>query len=94
MVDDDPAGRVAVPDVVLHIEASPGQVGQCQTDDEGVASVAQEAEAGEARMLVDRRAEELAQPGRRGVPERRRYPARIIGQRPGGATGENLGEPN
>ena len=41
--------------------------------------MAQEAEAGEARMLVGRRAEELAQPGRRGVLERRRYRARIVG---------------
>ncbi len=73
-VDDDPAGRIAVPHVVLHVETSLGQVGQRQTNDEGLAPVAQEAEAGEARMLVGRRAEELAQPGRRGVLERRRYP--------------------
>ena len=58
--DDDPAGRVAVPDVVLHIEASLGQVGQCQTDDEGLAAVAQEVETGKAGMLIGRRAEELA----------------------------------
>ena len=70
-VDDDPAGRIAVPDVVLHVETSLGQVGQRQTDDEGLARLAQEAEAGEARMRVGRRAEELAQPGRRGVLERR-----------------------
>ena len=93
-VDDDPAGRIAVPDVVLHVEASLGQVGQRQTDDEGLAPVAQEAEAGEARMLVGRRAEELAQPGRRGVLERRRYRARIVGPGAGGAAGENLGKPN
>ena len=36
-VDDDPAGRIAVPDVVLHVETSLGQVGQRQTDDEGLA---------------------------------------------------------
>ena len=63
VVDDDPAGRIAVPDIVLHVEASLGQVGQRQTGDEGLARLAQEAEAGEARMLVGRRAEELAQPG-------------------------------
>ena len=68
-VDDDPAGRIAVPDVVLHVEASLGQVGQRQADDEGLARLAQEAEAGEARMRVDRGAEELAQPGRRRVLE-------------------------
>ena len=57
-VDDDPAGNIAVPGVVLHVETSLGQVGQRQTDDEGLAPVAQEAEAGEARMLVGRRTEE------------------------------------
>ena len=66
-------------DEVLHVETSLGQLGQRQTDDEGLAPMAQEAEAGEARMLVGRRAEELAQPGRRGVLERRRYRARIVG---------------
>ena len=62
-LDDDPAGGIAVPDVVLHVETSLGQVGQRQTGDEGLARVAQEAEAGEAGMRVGRRAEELAQPG-------------------------------
>ena len=92
-VDDDPAGRIAVPGVVLHVETLLGQVGQRQTDDEGLAPVAHEAEAGEARMLVGRRAEELAQPGRRGVLERRRHRARIVGPA-GGAAGKNLGKPN
>jgi hypothetical protein len=50
----------------LHVEASLGQFGQRQTHDEGLAPMAQKAEAGEARMLVGRRAEELAQPGRCG----------------------------
>ena len=63
-VDDDPASRIAVPDVVLHVEAALGQVAQRQTDDEGFASVVQEAEAGEARMLVGCRAEELAESSR------------------------------
>jgi hypothetical protein len=45
-------------------------------------------------MLVGRRAEELAQPGRRGVLERRRYRARIVRPGAGGAAGENLGKPN
>ena len=63
-IDDDPAGRIAVPDVVLHVEAALGQVAQRQTDDEGFASMVQEAEAGEARMLVGRRAEELAESSR------------------------------
>ena len=93
-VDDDPAGRIAVPDVVLHVEASLGQVGQRQTDDEGLAPLAQEAEAGEARMLVGRRAEELAQPGRRGVLERRRHRARMVGPGAGGTAGEDPGEPD
>ena len=44
-VDDDPASRIAVPDVVLHVEGALGQVAQRQTDDEGFASVVQEAEA-------------------------------------------------
>ena len=44
-VEDDPAGRIAVPDVILHVEAALGQVAQRQTDDEGFASVVQEAEA-------------------------------------------------
>ena len=61
-VDDDPAGRIAVPDVVLHVETSLGQVGQRQAYDEGLARLAQEAEAGEARMRVGRRAKKLAQP--------------------------------
>ena len=60
----DPTGRIAVPNVVLHVEAALGQVGQRQTDDEGFASVVQEAETGEARMLVGRRAEELAESSR------------------------------
>ena len=60
-VDDDPTGRIAVPDVVLHVKGALCQVGQRQTDDEGFASMVQEAEAGEARMLVGRRAEELAE---------------------------------
>ena len=63
-VEDDPASRIAVPDVVLHVEAALGQVAQRQTDDEGFASVVQEAEAGEARMLVGCRAEELAESSR------------------------------
>ena len=77
-VEDDPAGNIAVPGVVLHVEASLGQVGQRETDDEGLAPVAQEAEAGEARMRVACRAEELAEPGRRSVRECRRYGARIV----------------
>ena len=85
-IDDDPAGRIAVPDVVLHVETSLGQVGQRQTDDEGLARVAQEAEAGEAGMRVGRRAEELAQPGRCGVLERRRYRARMVDLGAGGAS--------
>jgi len=93
-VDDDPASRIAVPDVVLHVEAAFGQVGQRQTDDEGLASVAQEAEAGEARMLVGRRAEELAEPGRRGALERRRHRARIVGPGAGGTAGEDPGKPH
>ena len=40
VVEYDPAGRIAVPDVVLHIEASLGQVGQRQTGDEGFAALA------------------------------------------------------
>ena len=60
MLDDDPAGGVAVPHVILHIEATLGQVRQRQTGDESLARLAQEAEAGEAWMLVGRRAEELA----------------------------------
>ena len=78
-VDDDPAGRIAVPGIVLHVEASLGQVGQRETDDEGLAPVAQEAEAGQARMLLGRRTEKLAQPGRGGVLERRRYSAQMVG---------------
>ena len=79
-VDDDPAGRIAVPREVLHVEAALGQVGQRQTDDEGLATLAQQAEAGEARMRVGRRAEELAQPSRRGILERRRYRAQMVGR--------------
>ena len=93
-VDYDPAGRIAVPDVVLHVQASLGQVGQRQTGDEGLAAVAQKAEAGEARMLVGRRAGESAQPGRRVVLECRRCRARIVGPGGGGAAGEHQGEPN
>ena len=93
-VDDDPASRIAVPDVVLHVEAALGQVGQRQTDNEGLASVAQEAEAGEARMLVGRWAEELAELGRRGVIERCRHRARIVGPGAGGAAGEDPGKPH
>jgi hypothetical protein len=78
-VDDDPAGRIAVPGIVLHVEASLGQVGQRETNDEGLAPVAQEAEAGQARMLLGRRTEKLAQPGRGGVLERRRYSAQMVG---------------
>ena len=44
-IDDDPASRISVPDVVLHVEGALGQVAQRQTDDEGFASVVQEAEA-------------------------------------------------
>ncbi len=40
VVDDDPAGRIAVPHVVLHVEASLGQVGQRQANDEGLAPMA------------------------------------------------------
>ena len=94
VVEYDPAGRIAVPDVVLHVQASLGQVGQRQTGDEGLAALAQKAEAGEARMLVGRRAEELAQPGGRVVLERRRWRARIVGPGAGGAAGENQGEPD
>ena len=90
-IDDDPTGRIAVPDIVLHVQASLGQVSQSQTDDEGLARVAQKAEAGEAGMLVGRRAEELAQPGRRGILECRRCRARIV--RPGGAAGEDPRKP-
>ena len=93
-VDDDPAGRIAVPDVVLHVETALGQVGQRQTDDEGLARLAQEAEAGEARMRVDRRAEELAQPGRRGVLEHCHTRDRIVGPGGGGGAGENAVEPH
>ena len=53
-VEDDPAGRIAVPGVVLHIETSLGQVGQREADDERLAPVAQEAETGEARQFVNR----------------------------------------
>ena len=63
VLDNDPAGGIAVPDIILHIEAARGQVGQRQTGDESLAPLAQEAETGEARMLVGRRAEEVAQPG-------------------------------
>ena len=94
VVEYDPAGRIAVPDVVLHIQASLGQVGQRQTGDEGLAALAHKAEAGEARMLLGRRAEEPAQPGGRVVLERRRWRARIVGPRAGGAAGESQGEPN
>ena len=72
--ENDPAGNIAVPGEVLHVETSLGQVGQRQTDDEGLAPVAQEAEAGETRMRVACRAEELAKPGRRSVLKRRRCP--------------------
>ncbi len=94
VVDDDPAGRIAVPDIVLHVEASLGQIGQRQADDEGLAPVAQQAEAGLARMLIGCRAEELAQPGRREILERRRNRARIVSPGAGGATGDSLGKPN
>ena len=40
-------------------------------------------------MLVGRRAEELAEPGRRGILERRRHRARIAGPGAGGAAGED-----
>ena len=83
MVDDDPAGRIAIPHVVLHVEASLGQIGQRKTDDESFAPVAQQAEAGQAWMLIGRRTEELAEPGRHEIIERRRNDARII--RPGAA---------
>ena len=63
VLDNDPAGGIAVPDIILHVEATLGQVCQRQTGDESLAPLAQEAEAGEARMLVGRQAEELAQPG-------------------------------
>jgi hypothetical protein len=36
--DDDPAGGIAVPDIILHIEATLGQVGQRQTGDESLYS--------------------------------------------------------
>ena len=94
VVEDDPAGRIAVPDVVLHIQASLGQVGQRQTGDEGLAALAHQAEAGEVRMLLGRRTEESAQPGGRVVLERRRWRARIVGPGAGGAAGESQGEPN
>ena len=94
VVEDDPAGGIAVPDVVLHVQASLGQVGQRQAGDEGLAALAHEAEAGEVRMLLGRRAEEAAQPGGRVVLERRRCRARIVGPGAGGATGEDQGEPD
>ena len=56
--------------------------------------MAQQAEAGQARMLIGRGTEELAQPGRREALERRRNRARIVRPGAGGATGENLGKPN
>ena len=62
VLDNDPTGGFAVPDIILHIEATLGQVGQRQTGDESLAPLALEAEAGEAWMLVGRRAEELARP--------------------------------
>ncbi|WP_455854601.1 hypothetical protein [Ensifer canadensis] len=62
-VDDDPAGCIAVPHIILHVEMFLGQVGQRQTRDEGMSRLAQEAKAGEARMRGSGRAEELAQPG-------------------------------
>jgi hypothetical protein len=43
----------AVPDIILHIEATLGQVGQRQTGDESLAPL--EAEVGEAWMLLGRR---------------------------------------
>ncbi len=89
VVDDDPAGRIAVPHVILHVEASLGEVGQRQTGDEGLAAVAQQAEAGQARMRIGRRTEELAEPGRREALERRRYRARIVSPEAGGAPGDN-----
>ena len=60
VLDDDPAGGVAVPHVILHIEATLGQIGERQTGDEGLAPLAQETEARETWMLAGRRAEELA----------------------------------
>ena len=63
VLDNNPAGGITVPDIILHVEATLGQVRQRQTGDESLAPLAQEAEAGEAWMLVGRRAEELAEPG-------------------------------
>ena len=94
VVEYDPAGRIAVPDIILHIQASLGQVGQRQTDDERLAALAQEAEAGQAWMFVGRGGEQLAQPGGRVVLERGRRRARIVGPRASGAAGEKQGEAN
>jgi hypothetical protein len=55
--------------------------------------VAQEAETGEARMCVGRRAEEMAQLGRRGVLERRRYCARVVAPTADEAASQNPDEP-
>lgn len=49
-VDNDSARGIAVPDIILHVETYLGQVGKCQSSDESIASVNQQAEAGEARM--------------------------------------------
>src|SRR4051812_49042819 len=86
VIDDDPSGRVSVPHVVLHVEASLGKVSQRQANDEGLAPVTQQAEAGQAWMLIGWRTEELAQPGRREALECRRNSARIVGPGSGGAS--------
>ena len=81
VVDDDPASRIAVPHVVLHVEASLGQVGQRQTNDEGLAPVAQQAEAGQARMS-SAAGPKMAEPGRREAHECRRNRVRMSGRVP------------
>jgi hypothetical protein len=94
VIEYDPAGGIAVPDVVLHVQALLGQVGQRQTGDEGLTTLAHKAESGEARMLLGGRAEELAQLGGSVVLERRRWRARIVGPGTGGAAGESQAEPD
>ena len=94
MIYDDPAGRIAVPHVILHVETSLGQVSKGQTGNEGFAPLAQQAKAGQTRMLIGRRTEKLAEPSRSEVLERGRSRTLIVTPGSGDATGNNLGKPN
>ena len=88
VINDDATGRIAVPHVILHVEASFSQVGERQTHDEGLATMAQQTESGQPRGVIACWNEELAEPGRREILKRRRNRARIARPDAGGLSGE------